>query len=260
MAIQNADEISLRGKVVIVTGGAGGIGQAVVRLARRFGAQVVSCDLKPSPRDSESSGADLSLVGDVSREEDCAHFIRETLARFDRLDVLVNNAGLLEVTRCTVNQDLATWKRVMEVNLQGTYAMSRAAATAMTDAGISGCIVNLSSIAGLAGFRASNAYGVSKAGVAMLTKTLAADLASCSIRVNAVAPGLVATAMIEDLDRKTSVDQALFLDRIPLRRFGDPIEIARVVVFLASDWASYITGAVLPVDGGWTAFGGPSNS
>lgn len=259
MASLTAGEVSLSGKVVLVTGGARGIGQAVARLAQQCEAQVVSCDMTPVSSHSQASGAILNLVGDVSREEDCGRFVHKTVAQFGRLDVLVNNAGLLEVTRRTVKQDLSTWKQIMDVNLQGTYMMAKAAAMAMTDAGIRGSIVNIASITGLVGFRASNAYGVSKAAVAMLTKTLSADLASRHIRVNAVAPGLITTAMTGDLVEKTHVDQAAFLDRIPLQRFGDPDEIARAVVFLASDWASYITGAVLPVDGGWSAFGGPSN-
>ncbi len=260
MPLFTAGEISLRDKVVLVTGGAQGIGQAVARLAHQCGAQVVSCDLKSVSADNDGSETVLNLVGDVSREEDCARFVRETVAKFNRLDVLVNSAGLLDVTRRTVNQELQAWKRIMDVNLQGTYAMSRAVATEMVEGGTPGSIVNISSIAGLVGFRASNAYGVSKAAVAMLTKTLAADLASRNIRVNAVAPGLIATTMIGDLDQKTHVGRAAFLDRIPLQRFGLADEVARAVIFLASDWASYVTGAVLPVDGGWSAFGGPSST
>ncbi len=260
MTLTGAEVISLSEKVVLVTGGARGIGLAIAELAKQCGAKVVSCDLPPDD-DGERHVPEefFELTGDVSREEDCDRFIAETLERFDRIDVLVNNAGVPEVTRRTVKQDLASWKKIMDVNLQGTFMMSRAAARAMVSQGIHGSIINISSVTGLVGFRASNAYGVSKAAVAMLTKTLSADLASRRIRVNAVAPGFIHTAMTVDLHGTTNLEQDAFMQRIPLERFGEAVEIARAVVFLASDWASYITGAVLPVDGGWSAFGGPSD-
>ncbi|OYY32004.1 MULTISPECIES: SDR family NAD(P)-dependent oxidoreductase [unclassified Polaromonas] len=255
-----AGEVSLHGKVVLVTGGAQGIGQAIARLAQQCGAQIVSCDLKPITTGGQAAQEMLNLVGDVSREEDCARFVQDAVTRFGRLDVVVNSAGLLEKTRRTVKQDLATWKQIIDVNLQGTYLMSRAAAATMIAADRPGSIINIASITGLVGFRASNAYGVSKAAVAMLTKTLAVDLASRNIRVNAVAPGLIATAMTAELRHTTGVEDGAFLDRIPMQRFGDSDEVARAAVFLGSDWASYITGVVLPVDGGWSAFGGPGNA
>ncbi len=260
MTETRAEEISLAGKVVLVTGGARGIGLAVAQLAQRCGAQVVSCDVIADEENSEAGHqTPLRLIGDVSREDDCDRLVQETVAGFGRLDVLVNNAGILEVTRRTVKQDVASWKRIMDVNLQGTYMMARAAASAMVGQGVHGSIINISSVTGLVGFRSSNAYGVSKAAVAMLTKTLSADLASRQIRVNAVAPGFIRTAMSANLHQNTGIERNAFMERIPLRRFGEPDEIAHAVVFLASDWASYITGAVLPVDGGWSAFGGPSN-
>lgn len=260
MTQRAAGTISLTGKVVVVTGGARGIGLAIVQLAKQCGAQIVSCDLDHSDdRERQVAGKYLCLKGDVSREEDCDRFIAETLDRFGRIDVLVNNAGILEVTRRTVKQDVASWKKIMDINLQGTFMMSRATARAMVSKGTHGSIINISSVTGLVGFRASNAYGVSKAAIAMLTKTLSADLASRQIRVNAVAPGFIHTAMSANLPDTTSLAQDAFMPRIPLGRFGDTAEIARAVVFLASDWASYITGAILAVDGGWSAFGGPSN-
>ena len=255
-----ADAVSLSEKVVLVTGGARGIGLAIAQLAKQCGAQVATCDLSPADGGERHLPEEFfRLDGDVSKEEDCDRFVAETLDRFGRIDVLVNNAGVLEVTRRTVKQDLASWKNIMDVNLQGTFMMSRAAASAMVDKGIHGSIINISSVTGLVGFRASNAYGVSKAAVAMLTKTLSADLASRQIRVNAVAPGFIHTAMSANLHDTTSIEKDMFIQRIPLGRFGDAAEVARAVVFLASDWASYITGAVLAVDGGWSAFGGPSN-
>lgn len=251
--------ISLSGKVVVVTGGGRGIGLATARMSAQCGARVVSCDLQFEESEAAGDADIIRLHGDVSRQEDCNRFIESTLEMCGRLDVLVNNAGILEVSRPTLKQELADWKKVIDVNLQGTYMMSQAAARAMVDRNIHGAIVNISSVAGLSGFRASNAYGVAKAGVAMMTRTLAVDLAPSHVRVNAVAPGFIHTAMTENLGDVTRIDRDAFIRRIPLGRFGDAVEIARAVVFLASDLASYITGTVLPVDGGWLAFGGPDN-
>lgn len=261
MNIDNSDAISLAGKSVLVTGGARGIGLASAQLARLCGARVAVCDLgamASTPAADPDGGAFLSIEGDVSDEADAERIVSRVVDAHGGLDVLVNSAGVLEHTRSTPKQDLAEWRRTIDVNLQGTYLMARAATRAMMAAGQGGSIVNIASIAGLVGFRASNAYGVSKAAVAMLTRTMATDLARHRIRVNAVAPGFIETAMTSNLSDTTSVPRDAFLDRIPVGRFGDPEEIARVIVFLASDWASYMTGAVVPVDGGWTAFGGPS--
>lgn len=261
MNTDNLHAISLAGKSVLVTGGARGIGLASAQLARSCGARVAVCDLSATASTlpaGDDGQAFLSIEGDVSNEADAERIVSRVVDAHGRLDVLVNSAGVLEITHTTPKQDLAEWRRTIDVNLQGTYLMARAAARAMVAAGDGGSIVNIASIAGLVGFRASNAYGVSKAAVAMLTRTMATDLARHRIRVNAIAPGFIETAMTSNLADTTSVPRDAFLDRIPAGRFGDPDEIARAIVFLASDWASYMTGAVVPVDGGWTAFGGPS--
>jgi len=258
MTRPTALSVSLDDKVVLVTGASRGIGLAVARLATQCGAQVVCCDiLTQDDEELWDPKRQLRLVGDVSREADCERLIGQTVDHFGRIDVLVNNAGILESARSTVKQDLAGWKRVVDVNLQGTFTMALAAARAMIAGGTPGSIITISSVTGLSGFRASNAYGVSKAGVAMLTKTLAVDLAPQQIRVNAVAPGFINTAMTSNLRDDTKIDREAYIGRIPMGRFGDPSEIAKAVVFLASDCASYITGTILPVDGGWLAFGGP---
>jgi len=258
MAQSHPPTLSLAAKVVLVTGASRGIGQAVATLAGQCGAEVACCDIQAEGcNERVDTESQLQLVGDVSREDDCERLVAQTVDHFGRIDVLVNNAGILEPARSTLKQDLAGWKNVIDVNLQGTFTMALVTARIMGDLGIPGSIVNIASVAGLTGFRASNAYGVSKAGVAMLTKTLAVDLAPRRIRVNAVAPGFIHTAMTSNLRDDTKIDPEAFLGRIPMGRFGDPAEIAKAVVFLASDCASYITGTVLPVDGGWLAFGGP---
>jgi NAD(P)-dependent dehydrogenase (short-subunit alcohol dehydrogenase family) len=256
-------QIELSGRIVLVTGGARGIGYAVAELAIQCGAQVAICDLD----DEEVAGAahrlgydTLGLAVDVINEDDCETTIRKVVERFGRIDVLLNNAGVFEDLRSTFKQDLVEWRRVIDVNLQGTFLMARAAANSMSASRIQGSIINIASVAGLVGFPASNAYGVSKAAVVMLTKTLATDLASRGIRVNAVAPGFIHTPMTATLAKDLGAPSGIFERRIPMGRFGDPQDIARAAVFLASDWGSYITGAILPVDGGWCAFGGPGNA
>lgn len=259
--------LTLHGKSVLITGGARGIGLATARLALSLGARVAVADIDGERARAaaaalagpDAGGSPVGLSVDVADEAACEAAVAEVVARLGAIDVLVNSAGIIEPSVRTVDQDLAVWRRVIDVNLQGTYLMSRAAARAMTAAGRGGAIVNLSSITGLSGFRASNAYGVSKAAVAMLTQTMATDLAGRGIRVNAVAPGFIVTDMTAGLD-DGKVGAERFQRRTPLGRFGQADEVARSIAFLASDWAGYITGAVLPVDGGWCAFGGAGDA
>ncbi len=254
--------IDLNHAVVLVTGGARGIGYAIAELALRCGARVAICDLGTKEVMAAASrlGPDvLGIAADVASEAAGEAAVAKVVERFGEINVLVNNAGVFEDIRGTLKQDLATWRRIVDINLQGTYLMARAAARAMTRDNPANAIVNFASINGLTGFRASNAYGVSKAAVAMLTKTLATDLAPRGIRVNAVAPGFVHTPMTRAIFDDGTIDRDIFLQRIPLGRFGEPAEVARAVVFLASTWSSYIVGTVLPIDGGWCAFGGPGS-
>ncbi len=255
-------EIDIHGSVFLITGGASGIGLAVAQLAQQCGAKVAISDIDGSAaeRAARQLGANVHGIGaDISIENDCARAVAETVSRFSKLTTLVNNAGVFEDFAVTTRQDLAAWRRVIDVNLQGAFLMARAAARAFP-AGDGNSIVNVASVNGINGFRASNAYGVSKAGVIMLTKNLATDLAKHGIRVNAVAPGFVDTPMTERIFGDAGLDRRMFLRRIPMGRFGAPDEIARAIVFLASSWAVYITGSVLSVDGGWHAFGGAGDA
>lgn len=255
--------IDLAGRVVLITGGARGIGCAVAELAIACGAQIAICDLDSEEvaRAAQRLGSDtLGLAVDVTKEDDCEMAVSKVVERFRKIDVLVNNAGVFENLRSTLKQELNEWRRIIDINLQGPFLMARAAARSMSALRIPGSIINIASVAGLVGFRASNAYGVSKAGVAMLTQTLATDLASRGIRVNAIAPGFIHTPMTSSLEEEVGVPSGTFARRIPMGRLGDPEDVARAVVFLASDWGRYITGVVLPVDGGWCAFGGPGDA
>jgi 3-oxoacyl-[acyl-carrier protein] reductase len=254
--------IDLTDKVLIVTGGSSGIGRAVVLKAAQSGARVATVDLKEHASRqlrSECEQVILSVTADVSNEDDCRRAVQTVTERLGIPDVLVNSAGVATALSGTSEQTTPEWKHVLDVNLQGTFLMCREVVRAMgSDHG--GSIINIASVTGLVGFRASNAYGVSKAAVCMLTKTLALDLASRKIRVNAVAPGFIDTDMTRQLegmmrDGKSSIER-----RTPLGRWGKPDEIASVVLFLASGLASFMTGTIVPVDGGWTAFGGIGNA
>lgn len=253
-------EFNLQGQTALVTGGASGIGAEVARALRAAHAKVVAFDIQ-SPQGAayptDEPGSSRFIVGDVTDESACQLAVDEAITSTGRLDILVNVAGILQKPGRTQRQSTSDWQRTVDVNLGGTFKMSKVAASAMATRK-SGCIVNISSVAGLVGFQASNAYGVAKAGVAMMTRTMAADLARDQIRVNAVAPGFIDTPMTENLGETTRASRDAYIQRIPMRRFGRVEEIAQAVLFLCSGAASYITGAVIPVDGGWTAFGGPN--
>jgi len=246
------------GKTALVTGAASGIGQACASLLAARGARVVLVDIDFSAATGVAArlGPEhLPLRADLSCDEDVEWAAEAALAVTKRIDILVNNAGITDGARPTLQQTRETWDRVMAVNLAGPYRMMRALAPAMIGQG-GGVVVNISSIAGLVGVPLRTAYSVSKAGIAMLTRVLACEWASHGIRINAVAPGYVRTALVESLIAEGRIDPAEIERRTPMGRFAQEAEIAKAIAFLASDDASYITGVTLPVDGGYTAFGG----
>jgi len=249
-------------KVFVVTGGASGIGRAVVKGAVACGARVAIVDRNEVAArllQVEIGDAVVALGADVCIETECVSAVDRTVELLGAPDVLVNSAGIIDVLRGTTRQTLTDWRRVVDVNLQGTFIMSREAARPMIKRG-AGVIINIASVAGIVGFRASNAYGVAKAGVAMMTKTLALDLANKGIRVNAIAPGFIDTEMTRNLEPDLEKKDFSIERRTPLGRYGTAEEAAAVILFLASDLASFMTGAVVPVDGGWIAFGGIGNA
>lgn len=239
------------GKVAVVTGAARGIGQAIAVALAREGADIVLCDLQEEWL-SESVAAvqaegrkALALAVDVGNTEAVNSCIAETVKSFGQIDIMVNNAGITKDTLLMRMSD-EDWDAVLQVNLKGTFLFTRAVARPMLKQR-SGAIVNIASVIGLIGNAGQCNYAASKAGVIALTKSAAKELASRGVRVNAVAPGFIASKMTDALSTEVR-DQ--MLANIPLNCFGVPEDVAKAVVFLASDQASYITGQVLSVNGG----------
>jgi NAD(P)-dependent dehydrogenase (short-subunit alcohol dehydrogenase family) len=251
--------------VAIVTGAADGIGWATAQRLAADGLRVALLDLRADAaqaRAAELGSIHLGLGCDVTLEDSVEAAVAAVLARFGRIDALVNNAGIGDQTGPTTEQSVQAFDRVLAVHLRGTFLMSRAVARHMLQAAPvpgrghgRGAIVNLGSIASSTGLPARNAYSAGKAGVLGMTRAMASEWARAGIRVNAVAPGYVRTALVAELERQGAIDAAAIRRRTPLGRMAEPAEIAEVIAFLASDRASYVTGALIPVDGGWTAFG-----
>jgi NAD(P)-dependent dehydrogenase (short-subunit alcohol dehydrogenase family) len=250
------DTIDLTGRCALVTGGASGIGEEVARLLVDLGARVAIANRTgPSIEAAMArSGAHHAIVGDVTIEADAERMAAETAGAFGGLDLLVNSAGIGDDLVPLHEQSAQRWKEVTDVNLWGTYLVCRAAGRIMLEAR-RGSVVNISSTVGIGAFPGRSAYGAAKAGVIHLTRTLGVEWGPSGVRVNAVAPSYTLTPMVTERLQRGLFDPAALERRTPLGRMARPVEIARAVAFLSSDWASYVTATVLPVDGGWTAFG-----
>lgn len=243
-------------RTALVTGAARGIGLATARLFLEEGWRVALLDIETGPLEqavAELGAPDrtLALSCDVADPMALTQAFERLMKRFGRLDVLVNNAGTA-VFKPLLETTLEDWQRVMAVNLTGPFLATQLAAPLMSDGG-GGAIVNITSISGLRASTLRVAYGTSKAALAHLTKQQAAELASLNIRVNAVAPGPVDTAMAKAVHSPEI--RADYHDAIPLNRYGLEQELAQAILFLCSDKASYITGQTLAVDGGFDAVG-----
>jgi NAD(P)-dependent dehydrogenase (short-subunit alcohol dehydrogenase family) len=255
--------VDLNGQVAIVTGGANGIGRSIVDLLAANGASVVIVDVEAAPAEAAAAevaatgGACIALAGSVADGARMEQITAEVVARFGRVDILVNNAGINSHHRVPIHEySLDDWNAILNVDLTGLFLTSRAVIPAMLQTG-GGRIVNISSIAGLVPLRLQSAYVAAKAGVANLTRSMAAELGEHGIRVNAIAPGSTLSRGTEALfygpDGKFNDRAASLIAHIPLGRPGRPEEIAAAALFLAAPDSSYVTGVVLPVDGGWIA-------
>jgi meso-butanediol dehydrogenase/(S,S)-butanediol dehydrogenase/diacetyl reductase len=244
------------GKTVLITGGASGMGAASAREFAAAGADVVIVDLNGALAEEVASaiGARPPIIGDVSESRFCDAAVNAALERHGRLDILVNAAGII-FRASGENTPDENWRRVMAVNIDGVFFMSRAAIAPMKKQG-SGAIINFGSIWGSVGAAGVAAYCASKGAVHNLTRAMALDHARDGIRINAVCPGEVNTPMLASGRPVPPTDEDLKKlgeTVVPTGRLADPMEIARVVVFLASEKASYITGSLVTVDAGYTA-------
>jgi NAD(P)-dependent dehydrogenase (short-subunit alcohol dehydrogenase family) len=247
-------------KVAVVTGAALGIGQATATAFAQEGAAVVIADLdqkqgEATARTIQSNGGQALFIStDVSEEDNVRGLIERTVSHYGRLDILVNNAGIY-IQGDIEQTSLADWERIMAVNLTGAFLCMKYAVPAMIQNG-GGVIVNVSSEAGLVGIKRQVVYNVSKSGMIALTRSSAIDLAEKGIRVNSVCPGTTDTPLVQAAVSRAPDPAAARrqLEAVrPLNRLGAPAEIASAILYLASDEAGYATGAILSIDGGYTA-------
>ena len=238
------NSIDLGGKTVVITGGSGGIGQAVARRALASGAKI--CIWDNSAPSATQSADTLQLQVDVTDEATVARAYAETIARFGRVDVLVNSAGITGPTMTVQDYPLDAWLKVMAINLTGTFLCSRAVVAGMVAQGY-GRIVNLASIAGKEGNAQQSAYSAWKAGVIALTKSMGKELAKVDVRVNCIAPAMIESALLEQMPESKRNEN---LAKIPMGRAGTVDEIAAMALWMASEECSFTTGATFDASGG----------
>lgn len=243
--------MKLQGKVAIITGGASGIGAATARLFVEEGAKVVLVDLneeqgKAVEAELKAQNAEALFVkANITSEEEVQNIYKETIAAFGKVDIVFNNAGIGRVTP-TEELEYAEWRNTVNVDLDGVFLVARDAIREMLKSG-GGTIVNTASMYGWVGSPGSAAYNAAKGGVINLTRSLALEYATKNIRVNALAPGFIDTPIIPEESKE------VLKTMTPMQRLGQSEEMAKAVLFLASDDSSFMTGNVLTVDGGYTA-------
>lgn len=240
----------LDGRAAVVTGGAQGIGLAIAQVLVSEGARVVIGDINPDTAENAArslGGSDVAIAApcDVTRLGDVEALVNTAIDSFGSIDIMVNNAGIArDATMRKMTED--DFDRVIDVHLKGCWNGTRAAVAAMRERG-GGAIINVSSISAKVGFIGQTNYSAAKAGIVGLSKAAAKEVAHLGVRINVVQPGLIRTAMTEAMPERIWASK---LAEIPMQRAGEPSEVASVVLFLASDLSSYMTGAVLEITGG----------
>ncbi|KPK28089.1 MAG: hypothetical protein AMK69_09375 [Nitrospira bacterium SG8_3] len=250
------DIFRLDGKIALVTGSSRGLGKEIAKGLAQYGASLVLADIAyPEEIEEEIKGAGARCIAvrtDISNEEEVKDLNQKIRSEFGRVHILINNAGITQLAYTPTEElPLKEWDRVMDINLRGTFLCCKYVGGSMIKTG-GGSIVNIASTAGITGVPRAPAYCASKAGVILLTKSLALEWAQHDIRVNAIAPHYLETDLTKGVRDSDKVYEAL-IKQIPLKRFGKTRELVGAALFLASDTSSYVTGAVLPVDGGYLA-------
>lgn len=250
-------------KIIIVTGAAGGIGAGTVKAFIEQGAKVVLVDI--SKENLEKTAKDLNLQEgrfllvptDVSKEEDVINYVRITKERFGRIDVFFNNAGIEGAIGEIAGYSTEMFNKVLDINVKGTFFGMKHVLQVMKEQK-SGAIINASSCAGIKGMPTLSAYATSKFAISGMTKSAALENAALGIRINAVCPAYINTRMMRSIEEGVAGDEAVKIKEewsktVPMGRYGEIEEVANAVLFLASEKASFITGVLLPIDGGYVA-------
>jgi meso-butanediol dehydrogenase/(S,S)-butanediol dehydrogenase/diacetyl reductase len=251
----------LAGKVALITGGGTGIGRAIALALAREGAKVAVAGRRKEKLEEtlrelqERGGTGLAIVCDVANAKDAVRAVRETAKAFGKLNVLVNNAGVLHAATIEGTSE-EQWDKLLTINLKGPFLMCKAALPEFRKAG-GGAIVNVGSVLGLVAMKDRAAYCASKGGVTLLTKAIALDHAHENVRSNCICPSIVETELVQGLFSASEEGRVLRrarIGQIPLGRMGRPEDVAEMAVFLASEESSWLTGAAIPLDGGLSAY------
>ncbi|PIV12739.1 MAG: hypothetical protein COS47_00925 [Candidatus Nealsonbacteria bacterium CG03_land_8_20_14_0_80_36_12] len=250
----------LKNKVAIITGARRGMGRTHALTLAKAGAKVVVSDIsledcqKVVKEIKKNRGEAVALKCDVSKKEEVEKMVKKTIAKFGKIDILVNNAGIYQF-KPFLELSEEEWDRTLDINLKGYFLCSQAVAKEMAKQKPGGVIINIASVAmGQQGIGFPNIvhYCASKGGIVGMTEALAVELAPYNIRVNAVSPGMIETPMIDPITSDPKIMEAM-LARVPMHRVGKPEEVSNLVLFLASDKSSYMTGSTVVIDGGWLA-------